>query len=155
LARRFIVMHPSATLKRFAPHLVAGAIWTPVALLTLYGALRFARSFPYVAYPCFSLFAAIFIAAVLSDMRRQRRMWDSQRLLADLVCPACGTAFGNSAAEKAFTSQSETSDMAVNDFGCSSVICGECKTESMFHRLSHSLTLLRGPASDAWTSAGD
>ncbi|WP_152097752.1 hypothetical protein [Lacipirellula parvula] len=129
-------------------------------MLTLYGALRFARSFPYVAYPCFALFAAIFIAAVLSDMRHQRRMRESQRLLADLVCPACGAAFGISAAEEAFNPLSEPSDMLVDDFlvddfGCSTVVCGECKTESIFHRLSHKLTRLRGTASDAWAIAGD
>jgi hypothetical protein len=142
-------MRPSAARRRFVGPLSAGTVWTSLALVALYGAIGFARDRPQVAYPCFSLLGVLFIAAAVWDVRLRRRLRESQSLLAGLVCPACGTTFGSSAAHEAFNPLPPPRDMIVDDFGYASVTCPKCGADSMFHRNRRELVLLRPAQSDA------
>lgn len=142
-------MRPTAAPRRFVSRLIAGAVWTSLALLVLYGAIDFAHDVPHFAYPCFSLFGVLLIAAAVSDVRLRRRLRESQRLLADLTCQACGTAFGSSAARDAFNPPPPPRDMMVDDFGYASVTCPRCGAESRYHRTERELVLLRPTQSDA------
>jgi hypothetical protein len=71
-----LVMRPAAASRRLVAPLIAGAVWTSLAFVALYGAIGFARSMPQVAYPCFSLLGVLFIAAAIWDMRLRRRLRD-------------------------------------------------------------------------------
>jgi hypothetical protein len=129
--------------------LVAGAVWTALAGVALYGAIGFVRDLPRLAYPCFSVLGVLFIVAAVWDVRLRKQLRESQRLLASLACPACGTSFGSRTAHEAFNPPPPPRDMIVDDFGYASVTCLECGAESMFHRTERELVPLRAARTDA------
>ena len=150
-ARRRIpqLMRPAAAPRRFVAPLITGAVWTSLTLVALYGATAFARDLPYLAYPCFSVFGIVLVAAAIWDVRLRRQLRESQRVLARLTCPACGTAFGSPAAHEAFHPPRPPPNVKVDDFGYASVTCPGCGVESMFHRTERELVQLRPTRPDA------
>jgi len=76
---------------------------------------------------------------LVKGLRDGRRLKESERHLATLECPACGSPFGSEAAHQAFhpprpPKRPLTELIFVDDLGFSSVHCTSCNADVLYHR---------------------